>query len=146
MITNYSVFLTIMITNQLKKSNYPKKDKEETLQKKNQPWEQNRDFKVSKWSHGPSYHCEKTQNPKPLTGKTETFGYKKTVKTKVLRKELEMKDQWNHGDKKKKVGFRNPSLSPSLCLSLSTLCLCKANWKRDWAKLVFTVLYKTSRF
>ena len=36
MITNYSVFLTIMITNQLKKSNYTKKDKEEILQKKKQ--------------------------------------------------------------------------------------------------------------
>ena len=121
MITNYSVFLTIMITNQLKKSNYTKKDKEEILQKKKQqPWEQNRDFKVSKWSHGPSYHCEKTQNAKPLTGKTKTFGYKETVKTKVLRKELEMKHRWNHSDKKiKKWGFET-LLSLSLSLSLQS--------------------------
>jgi len=86
MITNCSVFLTIMITNQLKKSNYPKKDKEETLQKKINL--ENKTV-ISKFQNGPmvphiTVKKHKIRNLSPE--KPKLLGIKKQLKQKFSGK------------------------------------------------------------
>lgn len=87
MITNYSVFLTIMITNQLKKSNYTKKDKEEILQKKNNNLENK--TVISKCQNGPMvpHITVKKHKMRNLSSeKPKLLGIKKQFKQKFSGK------------------------------------------------------------